>query len=167
VDAPTRRPRAGVVERSHRKSGRNLERVGGLATGKPTSAQRKTPGTQPKGKRSKAETELERVKSGCTRGKPEAGENSRGELGRRGLTSHVGQQHSSGEQSPEVDSHQDGAGQTAGLMEERQEGRRPAKAGTAPGEGKTPEEENPERGSGMKQARKVDSGRNRRERAKR
>jgi len=68
------------------------------------------------------EAKLERVTPGCNRGKPEAGENSRGELRWRDLTSYVGQQHLLGEQSLEVDSHRDGAGNTAGSMEERHEG---------------------------------------------
>jgi len=68
------------------------------------------------------EAKLERVTPGCNRRKPEAGENSGGELRWRDLTSYVRQQHSLGEQSLEVDSHRDGAGNTAGSMEERHEG---------------------------------------------
>jgi hypothetical protein len=120
-----------------------------------------------KGETSQAETELERVTSGCIGGKPKAGKSSRGALGRRDLTNHAPQQHSLGEQGPEVDSRRAGAGQTAGSTEERHEGNGQGKLARLRVGRKTPGERNPERGSGMKQARKVGSGRNRRGRAKR
>jgi len=108
-----------------------------------------------KGETSQAETELERVTSGCIGGKPKAGKSSRGALGRRDLTNHAPQQHSLGEQGPEVDSRRAGAGQTAGSTEERHEGSGQGKLARLRVGRKTPGERNPERGSGMKQARKV------------